>query len=379
MSAPDDNPPSWKEPASLFAIMLLGLAGLTAAASVVPVLNDWLLLLAALVFIGLPYVWLTRRGEDLNRFGIDLQSIPLRHIGLGLLATILIFPIFAVGFHTWETEIEDKQAHFHSDHLRQWSTDLDAPRIVDASTPGLQIRAHNQHLYLHWVPPSSVESTTLKSTLDRPWRWTTTQSLSTTALDANTDDGLASSWSLNLSSSRSGHASLALPLDVDPALSAPQTLSLDLSSLDASTPIFIGGTAVEPEEDSLLQWKRDHWWLLLWGLTHLLLIALPEEYFYRGYLQTRLGDLFHGPNSDLESPPTLLGFSYANWATSACFALGHFLIPIGGSFNPGRLAVFFPSLIFGRLKRHTGSIIAPTVFHAGANMMILVLSPHYFS
>ncbi len=373
MPDPDATSPSWKEPALIFSAMLLSIGVLSALSTAVPLLGDWLLLIAALIFIGLPYAYLTRRGEDLFRFGIDLQDIPLRHIGLGLLTTLIIFPLFAVGFHLWQTQIAEREAHLHLDNLRHWSDDLDAPRVVDEHTPGLQIRAHNQHLYLHWVPPNSAASTQLETDFDRPWRWQTSHSVEAESISDT-------SWMLTLPDDQAAHASLPLSHDVDASAGLPRTLSITLRGDAQHIPVYVGQTLYEPGSDATFQWARDHWWLLLWGLTHLLLVALPEEYFYRGYLQTRLGDLLHPSNGHTDIPPTFLGFTYANWATSACFAVGHVLIPVGGFFfDPTRAAVFFPSLIFGRLKYRTQSIIAPTVFHAGANMMILVLAPHYLA
>jgi len=67
------------------------------------------------------------------------------------------------------------------------------------------------------------------------------------------------------------------------------------------------------------------------------LVAFPEEAFYRGF--------------------SLL-------ATSVLFALGHFAtIPV-----PTRLAVFFPSLLFGWLRVRTGGIGASVFLHALCNV-----------
>jgi membrane protease YdiL (CAAX protease family) len=91
----------------------------------------------------------------------------------------------------------------------------------------------------------------------------------------------------------------------------------------------------------------------------LLLVALPEEAFYRGYLQSRLDEVW---------PPRLrlLGADVGPGllVTSAVFAVGHFLtIP-----SPARLAVFFPSLLFGWLRARTGGIGASVVFHTLCNL-----------
>lgn len=91
-----------------------------------------------------------------------------------------------------------------------------------------------------------------------------------------------------------------------------------------------------------------------------LIVALPEEAFYRGYLQTRLDDAWGSRVRILGATvgPSLLG-------TSAIFALGHYAT----IHDPARLAVFFPSLVFGWLRARTGGVDAPVAFHAFCNLL----------
>jgi membrane protease YdiL (CAAX protease family) len=104
-----------------------------------------------------------------------------------------------------------------------------------------------------------------------------------------------------------------------------------------------------------------------WGvaLAQLVVVGLPEEFFYRGYVQTRLHEVFPRTirvlGADV-SPLALLG-------TSALFALGHFLVDL----DPGRLAVFFPSFLFGWIRQRRGTIGASAVFHALCNLVADVL------
>ncbi|MCS6901876.1 MAG: MrtC family glutamic-type intramembrane protease [Myxococcales bacterium] len=100
-------------------------------------------------------------------------------------------------------------------------------------------------------------------------------------------------------------------------------------------------------------------------LGQLLVIALPEEAFFRGYLQTAL---------DVAWPPRwrLLGATVGPslLVTSAIFAVGHLLTEP----SPSRLAVFFPSLLFGWMRARTGGIGAPTLFHAACNIFVSFLA-----
>lgn len=99
-----------------------------------------------------------------------------------------------------------------------------------------------------------------------------------------------------------------------------------------------------------------------------LVIALPEEAFYRGYLQTSL---------DSAWPPRLsiLGARIGAGAlvTSALFALGH----LATEFQPSRLAVFFPSLLFGWLRTRRGSVGTSAAFHMLCNLFASYLGRSY--
>ncbi|MFN7132209.1 MAG: myxosortase MrtX [Myxococcales bacterium] len=99
-----------------------------------------------------------------------------------------------------------------------------------------------------------------------------------------------------------------------------------------------------------------------------LVVALPEEFFYRGYMQTRLRDAWPGGREVLGAR---LGRAF--WVTQALFAVGHLAEPY-----PWRLGVFFPSLVFGWMRERTGTITSSTIFHALANLTMLVLEASFF-
>jgi membrane protease YdiL (CAAX protease family) len=100
----------------------------------------------------------------------------------------------------------------------------------------------------------------------------------------------------------------------------------------------------------------------------LFMTALAEEAFYRGYLQTTIDD-------QLPARRSLLGarIGWGLFIVSALFALGHLLTDL----DPNRLAVFFPSLVFGWLRLRTGGIGAPAVFHALCNLFAWLLAAGY--
>jgi hypothetical protein len=98
------------------------------------------------------------------------------------------------------------------------------------------------------------------------------------------------------------------------------------------------------------------------------IIALPEEAFYRGYLQSRLDDAFPWR-------VRLLGakVGVGLLVGSVIFALGHFATIR----EPTRLAVFFPSLVFGWLRARTKGIGAGIAFHASCNLFSELLGRGY--
>jgi membrane protease YdiL (CAAX protease family) len=98
----------------------------------------------------------------------------------------------------------------------------------------------------------------------------------------------------------------------------------------------------------------------LFLVTQLVVVALPEEAFFRGYLQTRLA----------EGLPGRGGRALAWVAQAALFAAVHVItIP-----HPARLAVFFPGLLFGALRAWRGGIGAGMVVHAMSNGLAELLS-----
>jgi uncharacterized protein len=110
------------------------------------------------------------------------------------------------------------------------------------------------------------------------------------------------------------------------------------------------------------------WWFIGIAATHTLGVALPEETFYRGYLQ---------PHLEARLPPQLkvlgVGIGRAAVVAAALFAVGHFL----GEWNPLRLGPFFPALVFAWQRNATKSIAGAVAFHALCNTLGEVLFSLY--
>jgi uncharacterized protein len=104
-------------------------------------------------------------------------------------------------------------------------------------------------------------------------------------------------------------------------------------------------------------------------LSQILVVAVPEELFFRGYLMSRF---------ELRWPSTrrLLGAA-VGWPlllSSVLFAAGHFFVDLA----PARLAVFFPALVFGWMRSRSGSIAPAALFHALCNVLSEILHDSAF-
>ncbi len=103
----------------------------------------------------------------------------------------------------------------------------------------------------------------------------------------------------------------------------------------------------------------------LWrvAIDQVLVVGLPEEMFFRGYLQTQFDRSFG-------KPLRLFGADYG-WGlplAAALFAACH--VFNGG---PARLIVFFPGLWYGWLRARTGTIAVPAFYHAVSNVLMMIM------
>lgn len=101
---------------------------------------------------------------------------------------------------------------------------------------------------------------------------------------------------------------------------------------------------------------------------NLFFVAIPEEMFYRGYMQTRLDRLYRPRWRVLGTRigPGLL------W-TCLLFAFGHSLVVV----QWWHVFIIVPSLAFGWLRARTGGIVAGALFHAWCNVTVTTLDTLY--
>jgi uncharacterized protein len=95
-------------------------------------------------------------------------------------------------------------------------------------------------------------------------------------------------------------------------------------------------------------------------VSQLFFVALPEEVFFRGYLQEKLGN-------------NLMGV----FIVSLLFGLGHFItLCVASGFIGGictqSVLTFFPSLIMGYLYARTGTLWGSIIFHFLSNIVYIL-------
>ena len=93
----------------------------------------------------------------------------------------------------------------------------------------------------------------------------------------------------------------------------------------------------------------------------LLLIALPEEFFFRGYFQSTIDRVFTARRRFLGVE---VGWGFL--ITAAVFAVAHTIV----AYEWWHFSIFFPALLFGYLRLRTGSITAPVLFHVASNVIM---------
>lgn len=104
--------------------------------------------------------------------------------------------------------------------------------------------------------------------------------------------------------------------------------------------------------------------LLLTILYQIFYVALPEEFFYRGYFQTRLNELY--PRKwTLWGADIGLGAVYAN----LFFAFGHSIV----QFQWWHFATFFPGMLFAWAREKNNGVLPGALFHACCNIGIICL------
>lgn len=292
-------------------------------------------LASAAAFVLIPLGVLRRAGPELplmpDPLGIDRAPI-VHDAVVGLLASVLVLPVFAVGLDVLQTQVLHNRRH----GVSSWQS-------AGVDFQGRTFAAANHVVVVDDRGGLAIENRLNAPILVRPSCQDSVECAPRTV--------------------GPGGRVLLRPLAAASfAVTDPAGKSLD------SGVIIAGGTAQVLE--SPLELPPSLAWLLPFLLTQLLVVALPEEIFFRGYVLGRLSQVWP-PRRRLFGVP----FGAAHVVSSALFALIH-LVTIPA---PARLLVFFPALLFAWLAERTRGTFAPAVHHALANTVQALLLMLYAS
>ena len=334
-----------------------GTGALAGLGLILPTLAGYQQVLLAGLLLAVPSWVLRRTDTTIDDLGVALGPA-LRTLRLATITALIVFPPFIAGYHVLQTEFLDHEASWSVDSLKRWDEALERAPARPCVVPEASVLAWTDRrgLWLIPAPGSALEATLPKAP-------TTARAVRCGA------DGVPRATRVL----RAGRtvvtpaAGEGIWLDLDDSDRLALKLTLNGHPLPAER-LRLGRHRQAADDDGGLSGVRDLWWLPTFLLVHLGLVALPEEWFFRGYLQTRLDER-------MGTPRRLLGVQ-VGWGfviSAFAFAVLHpILIP-----GPHRLLVFFPALLFGYLRARGGNIGAAVVVHALANLVQAVVSRMY--
>ena len=331
-----------------FTFVLLG------AELVVPSITGFsqaLLAIALLIIPGLALRKSQLRVEDLGTTMGPIRPM-LTHT---LIALCIVFPIFVAGFHIFQTSMLGATPQWSLDEIQRWNQEIEhAPANPCAKSENGPIAWIDRHGL--WVlGPSdtflSLRGQTLPESARRVSCTEEGKAQAGTSIEKRNDD------------IRSSPPLRGLLVDLKENNSVD--LNVHTNGEELPSPLRLGRYGDNAETISA---SKTSWWIVTYLIIHLGLIALPEDWFFRGYLQGRLDQLWGTPRRFLGAN---LGWGFI--VSSLAFAALHPLLLPG--FH--RLLVFFPALFFGWLRARTGNIGAAVLVHALSNLLLAIISRMY--
>jgi len=272
-----------------------------------------------------------------------------RSLVCGLAAAVVVLPLFAAGNHLFQRHVKGRELSPGpwTEHLKDWPAEWEGrPAAQDGDLPRVWV---DDGLLVLMNPPDGPVGARVV--------WSP-------AVDARRNQPAAATVEGELGEVGVATSSpAALPPGAALVFHARRVESFTLDGADEAR---VGATSARRD---LSGEERPGWAWWLWMLaSQVILIALPEEIFYRGYLQTRLRRIWPGgvPVLGAAVGPAIV-------ITSVLFAAGH-MVTIPAAF---RLAVFFPSLLFGWLRDRTDHVAGPVVLHVLSNLAMLTVIRFY--
>lgn len=324
---------------------------------VIPWVDGNLGFFAALIFVLVPGYFLRKRGEHESSYGLEFDDWR-RGILWGGVATLLTIALFSPAYHLWETRVEQRAANIDVGNYRQLPmTWYGAPQQMDDGA--VHVWTWGQQIYVAWKPDAGPWALSIAPEAAQGELFDTPEGFGrNTAIDEFARHGERPTMV-----SGAFHVQGASALRIR-AQAGDHVLSSD--EVLAGAGLQARGQAQGDETRVPLGYG----WMLSLLLTQLILVAVPEEFFFRGFLQERLHQAWGRDGIRILGLPLTWGIV----VSSLLFALVHLV----SNLSLTRLSVFFPSLLFGALRERTGGIAASVVYHAASNLLVFFLSVHYF-
>lgn len=336
------------------AAVLLTVA--TIAGSGIPWVHSNLSFVAALVFLLVPGYFLRKNGEHESDYGLQFSDWK-RGLVWGTAATVVTVLCFSPLFHLWETRVQERASNVSLQNYSQLGTDFyGAPHRPDDGN--LHLWTWGQQTYVAWRPSEG------------PWSLQITPEAPGVLFESR--EGFGENTPSNLLALEGStprylihtlHFQGASAIRINAQQGAHTLTSADIRAGAAEKPVGKSN----PHDTRI---PLGYGWMLTMILTHVVLVAIPEEFFFRGYIQERLHQAWGRKSFAVLGLP----LTWSIVVSSLLFALVHLI----STFSVARLSVFFPSLVFGALRERTGGISASVVYHAACNLLVLFLSVHYF-
>ena len=273
-----------------------------------------------------------------------------------MIAICVVFPVFIIGFHIFQTSILGAESQWDLSELNRWDQEIEnAPTDPCRASESGPIAWTDRHGLWILGPPKTILAISGENVPSSARRVSCT------------DQGKAqagTSVHKEQTTIRAGSNLRGLLVSLEGKDSIDLKISLNGSDIE-SNGLRIG--RFQENVDGLTASKTP-WWIFTYFIIHLGLIALPEEWFFRGYLQGRLDQRWGTPKRFLG-----VQIGWGLIVSALAFAALHpILIP-----GAHRLLVFFPALFFGWLRARTGNIGAAVIVHALSNLLLAIISRMY--
>jgi len=300
-------------------------------------------------FLLVPVALLRWRGRNPASFGIHGSGLT-KSLLVALATAAIVLPPYAGGYEVWSRWLYGRELDVPDYPVSHFPSQVRGRPVLDDAGRGLYVWVERERFHAVYRGDGRVSVKVVGCA--GPGR------------RLILEEGVRLRYGSRIGGTGKGTVVTAFGNDAGIVCDAGPAERLSIEVLDPIRPPVLSGEGRVRQSEVPFGFERNSWWLLELLLLHLIVVAFPEEVFYRGYVQSRLAPLFRRRVRVFG-----VGIGGNVIAASALFAASHLV----ASPSVFRLAVFFPGLLFGYLREKTGSVVAPAVLHAMCNVFIEVL------